>query len=138
MRALTALLLLAPALARAEALVATHVLRAGTIVTEADVALVEADIPGAIVTLDAALGQEIRATVYAGRPVMADVIGPPAVVDRNQIVPLVFQTSGLAIVAEGRALSRGGVGETIKVMNTSSHTTVLGVIGADGTVRVNP
>lgn len=138
MRALAALLLMAPGLARAEALVATHVLRAGTVVTEADVTMVEAEIPGAVTTLEAALGQEVRATVYAGRPLTEETIGPPAVVDRNQIVPLVFQTAGLAIVAEGRALARGGVGETIKVMNTSSHTTVLGVIGADGTVRVNP
>lgn len=138
MRALATLLLLAPGLAQAEALVATHVLRAGTVLTEADVTLVDAEIPGAITTLDAALGREVRTTVYAGRPLTPETIGPPAVVDRNQVVPLVFQTAGLAIVTEGRALARGGVGETIKVMNTSSHTTVLGVIGADGTVRVNP
>jgi flagellar basal body P-ring formation protein FlgA len=136
LRTLVALLLV-PLSARAEALVSTHVLRAGSVIAEADVTLVDAEIPGAVTAMTEAVGQEVKATIYAGRPITRDNIGPEAVVVRNQIVALVYSRSGLAIMAEGRAMARGGVGEQIKVMNTSSHTTVLGVIGADGMVRVN-
>ncbi len=137
MRAALALALLLPFSARAEALVATHVLRASSVITEADVTLVEADIPGAATSLEEALGQEVRQTIYAGRPVALDNIGQPALVDRNQLVSLIYQQGPLAIIAEGRALARGGVGEVIKVMNTSSHATVTGVVGPDGMVRVS-
>lgn len=137
MRGALALLALLPLPAGAEALVTTHTLRAATVITEADVTLVEAEIPGAVTRLEDALGQEVRETIYAGRPVGTDNIGPPALVQRNQLVSLIYQQGPLAIIAEGRALARGGAGEWIKVMNTASHTTVQGVIGADGMVRVS-
>jgi flagella basal body P-ring formation protein FlgA len=58
-------------------------------------------------------------------------------VDRNQMVSLVFRSSGLTILTEGRALDRGGVGDVIKVMNLASRTTVTGTIAPDGSVMVN-
>ena len=48
--------------------------------------------------------------IYAGRPVRPGDLGPPALVERNQLVPLVYQPGGLAISTEGRALGRGGGG----------------------------
>ena len=58
-------------------------------------------------------------------------------VERNQTVSLVFRSAGLSILTEGRALTRGGVGDQIKVMNLASRMTVTGIIGTDGTVLVN-
>ena len=138
MRVFAALLALIPVAAPAESLVATHLLRAGGVIAAGDVALVDAEIPGAVTSLQAAVGQEVKTTIYAGRPITPDDIGAPTLVDRNQLVALVFQQGGLAITAEGRALSKGGLGDVIRVMNTSSHTVVKGVIGADGRVRVGP
>jgi flagella basal body P-ring formation protein FlgA len=137
MRWLIALAALLPVTARAEAVVATHLLRADSVITDADVTLVDADIPGALTSMEAALGQAVKDTLSAGRPVTADNIGPPTVIQRNQVVSLVYQQGQLAIFAEGRALGPGGVGEVIKVMNTTSHTTVSGLIGPDGLVRVS-
>jgi flagellar basal body P-ring formation protein FlgA len=132
-----ALLVLLPLSAQAESLVATHTLRAASTITEADVVLVDAEIPGAVMEMSAALGLELREAVYAGRPVLLANLAPPAVVERNQIVQLTYQSGPLAIVIEGRALSRGAVGDVIRVMNTASHATVSGLIGADGTISVN-
>jgi flagella basal body P-ring formation protein FlgA len=129
-------LALFPIAAQADSLVATRTLRAETILAPADMTLVAAMIPGALDDPALALGQEARVTLYAGRPIRAADIGPPAIVDRNQIVPLVYAGGGLSILTEGRALGRGGIGDVIRVMNLASRSTVSGRIGAGGEVRV--
>jgi flagella basal body P-ring formation protein FlgA len=81
-----------------------------------------------------AIGQEAQVTLYAGRPIRAEDIGPPAIIERNQIVPLAYGSGGLSILTEGRAMARGGAGDVIRVMNLESRTTVTGQIQPDGTV----
>ncbi|NGM44396.1 flagellar basal body P-ring formation protein FlgA [Rhodobacter sp. SGA-6-6] len=130
------LLILLAAPAGAESLVALRTLPAQTVVTEADVALVEAQIDGALTAIAPALGQEVRTTVYAGRPLRAENLGPPALVDRNQTVTLVYLAGGLTILAEGRALARGAEGEVIRAMNLSSKTTISGRVDGQGRLVV--
>lgn len=124
--------------ASADSLVATRTIRAQSLIAPQDVTLVAAAIPGALDHADLAVGLETRIAIYAGRPILADAIGPAAIIARNQIVTLVFGGSGLTITAEGRALARGGVGDRVQVMNLTSRNTVFGHIAADGTVRVTP
>ena len=95
---------------------------------------------GAIVRRDpaAAIGQETRKVIYAGKPILAGDLGPSAIVERNQIIPLAYSLGGLSILTEGRALARGGVGDVIDVMNLASRNKVTGQIGPDGVVRVGP
>lgn len=131
-------LLLIPVEALADSLVATRTIQARTLLTAEDVTLVAAEIPGALAAADLAVGQEARVAIYAGRAIRAADIGPSAIVDRNQIVPLAYQSGGLVIMTEGRALGRGGAGDVISVMNLASRTKVFGQIGADGVVRVGP
>jgi flagella basal body P-ring formation protein FlgA len=98
--------------------------------------LVAMDIPNAIADTAAAIGQETKVAIYAGKAITAAQVGPSTVIDRNQIIQLSYSAGGLSILTEGRALDRGGVGETIQVMNLSSRTRVSGLIGADGIVQV--
>lgn len=137
MRLLLALTLMMPGTAMADSMVATRTIRALTVLTADDFTMVDADIPGALTDPAAALGQEARVTLYAGRPILAANLGAATVVERNQTVSLVFRSQGLSILTEGRALTRGGVGDVIKVMNLSSRMTVTGTIAADGSVSVN-
>ncbi|MCE6960930.1 flagellar basal body P-ring formation protein FlgA [Cereibacter sphaeroides] len=137
MRAAVILLLLAGA-AQADSVVAARTVRALSVLGPEDLAMQPDDIPGALTDMLQAVGQEARVALYAGRPVRAADIGPPAIVDRNQIVPLAYALGALDIRAEGRALARGGVGDVIRVMNLSSRTTVSGRIAEDGSVRVGP
>lgn len=123
--------------AGADSLVAAHTIRAQSVVAVEDFAVVDADIPGALTDPAKAIGLEARITIYAGRPITASDLGAAAVVERNQTVSLVYRSGGLSILTEGRALSRGGAGDVIKVMNLSSHTTVTGTVKVDGTVSVN-
>lgn len=60
-----------------------------------------------------------------------------AIIERNDLVTLIFRQGVLTIAAEGRALGRGAAGEAVRVMNLSSRTTVTGRIKQDGSVEVN-
>ena len=82
------------------------------------------------------VGMEARVMLYAGQTIHPQDIAPPAVVERNQIVNLVFERGGLVISTEARALSRGAVGDLVRVMNLTSRATVSGVIQENGTVAV--
>lgn len=132
------LLLLAAAPAQADTLVAARTLRAQTVLSAEDLGLIRDTLPGMLTDPAEAIGQEARITLYAGRPIRPTDIGPPAIVDRNQIVPLAYQAGPLSILTEGRALMRGGVGDTIRVMNLASRSTISGRIMPDGTVTVAP
>lgn len=131
-----ALLLLLPGLADAETVVAARTIRAQQILAPEDLRLVAGE--GAVADPADVIGLEARRTLYAGRPVSLDDLGPPAIVERNEIVPLAYSRGGLQILSEGRALARGGVGEVIRVMNLASRTTIQGRITAEGLVIVGP
>ncbi len=131
-------LMMLPQMAMADSLIATRTIRAQSVLEEADITLVAAEIPGALSVSADAIGQEARITLYAGRAVRAEDLGPPATVERNQIVPLSYSVGSLSITTEGRALLRGGTGDTIRVMNLASRTTVSGRIADDGRVLVGP
>ncbi|MGI3164032.1 flagellar basal body P-ring formation chaperone FlgA [Pseudooceanicola sp. 200-1SW] len=120
----------------AETLVAARNLRPQTVLTPLDISLRDIEVPGALGSAEGVLGMETRVTIYAGRPILPGDLGPPALVERNGIVGLIYDRAGLVITAEGRALGRGGVGETIRVMNLSSRQTISGTIQPDGTVRI--
>lgn len=122
--------------ARGETLVAARTLRAQTVLGPEDVAVVDGAVPGTATDPAEVLGLETRVAIYQGRPIRAADLGPPAIVDRNQAVMLIYAAGPLTITAEGRALGRGGVGDRVKVMNIASRTTLSGVVAGDGTVRV--
>jgi len=136
MRIALALILLASS-AGAETLVAARTIRPQEIIGPADVVLDPMNVAGGITEPGLVVGQEARVALYAGRPVRPSDVGPPAVVERNAIIPLVYSQNGLTITTDGRALDRAGPGELIRVMNLSSRTTVTAKIGQDGAAYVS-
>jgi len=136
MRGLILLLALGgPALA--DTVVATRTIRPQSILTAADLTVDSGRLPGAFRRPEAVIGQETRVVLYAGRPVLPEDIGPPAVIDRNQIVTLAYQRNGLSIRLDGRSLARAGIGERVRVMNLQSRATLTGRVQDDGTVAVD-
>jgi flagella basal body P-ring formation protein FlgA len=138
MRALWLLLAFAPTAVFADSLIAARTIRAHSVLTTEDISLVPEALPGAVSDPAAVIGLETRVTLYQGRAIRADQLGPSASVDRNQLVTIAYRSAGVTILAEGRALARGGTGDVIRVMNTNSRTTVSGVIAPDGSVIVQP
>lgn len=121
--------------AAADTLVAARMIRPQTVLTEADVALRPG--PETLeLTLEAVLGLEARALIYPGRPIRPGDVGPPALVERNQIVALRYAVGQVTILAEGRSMGRGGAGETLRVTNTTSRVTLTGTVQPDGSILV--
>jgi flagella basal body P-ring formation protein FlgA len=135
MRVLALLLLVAtPALS--ESLVAARTIRAQAVITLSDLEMTNASLPGALSDPADAIGQEARVTIHAGRAIRPADLGAPALIERNDVVAIIFRSGGLVIAAEGRALGRGGEGEVLRVMNLASRSIVTGRVGADGALWV--
>jgi len=124
----------APALA--QTVTAAHTLRSHARITAADLVLVPEKTPGSYSDPRRVVGREARTILYAGRPIFPKDIGPLSVVKRNQTVAMTYRHGALVIRTEGRALSGGGIGEKIRVMNSSSRATVLATVTAPGQVEV--
>ncbi|MBL3560564.1 flagellar basal body P-ring formation chaperone FlgA [Rhodovulum sulfidophilum] len=125
-----------PVVADADILVATRSVRGQTILGPGDVTVVAGEAVGTLVAPEEAIGQEARVNLYAGRPIRIGDVGPPAIIERNQIVTLRYQSRGLSIAADARALNRAGVGDALRVMNLASRNTVTGFVAPDGSVVV--
>lgn len=120
----------------ADVVVPNRTLRAGDIIT-LDVLRVNSEtVEGSFDNPADVAGQEARTALYANRPIKFGQIGPPALIERNQIVQLRFSGRRLVINTEGRSLERGGIGDRVRVMNLSSRTTLFGQVQADGHVAV--
>ena len=128
--------LLWPMAAYADYVVAAHTIRANTIVTGQDLITKKGTAAGAAEAADV-IGMETRVMLYPGRPIRLSDVGIPAVVERNQIVPLIYHMGGLQISTEGRSLARAAPGEVIRVMNLSSRNTVYGRVSSTGQIIVS-
>ena len=134
--ALAILALIAALPARADRVEPVRVIRPQEIIAPEDVIL-RAGPPAGGVALDQVIGREARVALYPGRPIRVGDIAVPAVIERNQVVPLAYVRGGLRIETEGRALARAGPGEYVRVMTLSSRATVTGRVTASGRIEVS-
>ena len=121
----------------AETLTTVRAVRPLTIVAAADLAFLDREIAGAMSLPGDVIGMEARVTLYPGRPIRPGDIGPPALIERNQYVELIYARGGLLITTEGRALGRAAVGERVRAMNVASRTTISGRVTVGGAVLVS-
>jgi flagella basal body P-ring formation protein FlgA len=91
---------------------------------------------GYVDTTSALIGKVARRTLLPDHPIPANAIGEVDLVTRGTSVQLVFQQAGLVITAYAAPLEDGSVGDVIRVRNTDSGAVVMGIVQADGTVRV--
>jgi len=124
--------------ALAETVATVRPVRAGSVIAEADLEVLDDSVPGTVSGITEAVGKEAKVTLYPGRPIQLNQLGPPALVDRNQLVRMVYSSGPLSIATEGRVLDRAGIGESVRVMNLTSRQTVSGVVAPDGTIEVGP
>jgi len=140
--ALAGALPLAAAPARAQTaaaertVVAARPIRAKAVIDAADLTVTPGATAGALSQPSDAVGMEARVAIYVGWPVRAADLAPPAVVERNALVTLLFTRGGLSIQTDGRALGRAGLGERVRVMNLDSRVTVTGLVTGPNLVEV--
>ena len=130
------LLALLAAPVSAETVVAARTIPPQTVLTEGDLLLRDVVVPAGIDDPSLLVGMETRVALYAGRPVNPADVGVPAVIDRNQIIALVYQNGPVVIQTEGRSLDRAGPGDLVRVINLASRNTVTAAVGVDGKAYV--
>lgn len=135
--ALAALTLTAPGGAAAESMVAARSIMARTVIDAGDLRMASAAIPGAITQPSDAVGMEALVTIYEGRPVRPGDLGPPTLIERNDIVRLRFAVGAIEITTEGRALDRGALGDRVRVMNLASRAIVTGNVAGAADISVS-
>lgn len=121
----------------AQTVVPTQTLRPGHVVSATDVVVSDTSSLGAYQSVSQVLGLEVQQVLYKGRPLRVGDVGAPALVNRNEIVTLIYETGTLSIATEGRALGRGSQGDRLRVLNLSSKNTVVGRVNPAGEVIVN-
>ncbi len=123
----------------AEYLVVARPISAGQKLTDADVRgqLGElSDLPnGILMDKEQAIGRAAIASLAAGRPLRADMLRQPTVVQQGQSVRVVGTGSGFQVTNEGRALTSAVVGQVLQVRLNSGQI-LSGVVRADGSIEI--
>lgn len=125
--------------ALAPVVVAAADLPRGTVINAKDVRLVEKDITRLREPFRETaplLGKGLRRAIKAGEVIQQGVLATLPVVRRGELVTLTVRSGALVLSANGAALDNGGLGETIRVRNSSSQKEVLGRITGPGKVDV--
>jgi flagellar basal body P-ring formation protein FlgA len=83
------------------------------------------------------IGRAARRALLPGQPIPNNAVEDARVVSRGVPVKIVLEDRGLIIVAYGTPLQSGGVGSLVRVRNVDTGVVVMGVVQADGTIRVS-
>lgn len=83
------------------------------------------------------LGQQAVRPLAAGEPLNRLHLRVAPVVARGSAVTVSFSRGGVQLSGVGQALEDGRMGQSIRVLNTSSRATVVGVVSGPATVSVN-
>lgn len=132
--ALLVALNLFPQTAEAE-VVAARTLRVGTVLEATDLKITGTSTSEDVNGLT---GREMKRAIFVGRSITPDDVGPVTVIRRNDVVSLIYTSSLLGLRTEARALSSGGVGEAISVMNVDTRVTVQATVVGHNRVEVRP
>jgi flagella basal body P-ring formation protein FlgA len=121
-------------------LVAARPLIQGQIVQAADLTQQSGDLtelPNGIIGESAqALGRTVAKSIQAGRPIRADMLQQPLVVQQGQSVKVISQGSGFQVANEGRALNNAVAGQVAQV-RLGNGQVVSGVARAGGIVEIS-
>jgi flagellar basal body P-ring formation protein FlgA len=123
-----------------EAAVLTRGVERGEILKSSDVATERR--PKAEAGADAAsrtqaIGMQMRKQLRAGQVLKAADLGKPDLVQRDEAVTLIYETTGLYLTMRGKAIDNGTEGDTVNVLNVQSKRTVTGVVTGRGQVTIS-
>jgi flagellar basal body P-ring formation protein FlgA len=87
---------------------------------------------------EALVGLAARRPLRAGAAAASRDVAAVQVIKAGEIVTLVFEDDGVSLALQAKAMTGGGVGETINAQNTSSKKIVQAVVTGPGQARVGP
>lgn len=114
-------------------------LKRGDVVKEEDVAEKEAYLTGSVAypsSRSEVVGRKVRKDLQAGTVLTPQVLEEQILVKSGDVVSIVAENQRLVVNANGKALDRGKLGETIRVKNMTSGKEILGRVTGSNTVTV--
>lgn len=81
-------------------------------------------------------GQAARRSLRAGLALSPDDLTAPLMVERQQLVTLIYRHGSLALSVRARAMDDGSEGQSIDVINLQSDRVVRGVVAGHGLIHV--
>ena len=87
--------------------------------------------------MSAAIGQEAKRMLRAGRPFQLRDITEPSVIRKGDPVTLIYARAGLKLTVTGRALSDAVLGGHVRVMNNHSNRTIDAIASGSGVAEVS-
>ena len=124
----------------AEAVVLARPLGRNDVIRASDVAIErrpKAEVRNSVATaLKDAVGLATRRPLPAGELIRTTDLARPDLIQRNEVVTLVYEAPGLLLTLRGKAVDSGAQGDTISVLNTQSKRTVQGTVTGPGQVTI--
>ena len=126
--------------AEVDVAVATRDIARGAVLREADLAY--KPVPAARANDSIArsiadlVGMETRRALRAGELIRTIDVKRHALVAKGATVTMLFEAEGIALSAVGRAMTEGGDGDIVTVLNPTSYRQVQATVTGPGTVRV--
>ena len=119
--------------------VPAHDIARGDTISDSDLTYTTVDgaalMSGVPTKLDEVKGMQARRMLSAGQPFRGDDVRKPIVVSKGETVTMQFTVPGVELTAMGRAMSEGGLGDTVTIQNPASFRMISGIVIAPGTVR---
>lgn len=135
---LLALLLSYPAFGAVRVVVPARDIARGSVIAESDLtySAVNGEVMSGIITnMSDAVGMQTRRTLRTGESLRLQDLRRPILVTKGSTVTMTFEAPGIVLTATGRAMSEGGLGETVTVQNPTSFRQVTAVVIGPGEVR---
>ena len=119
--------------------VPAHDIARGDTISENDLTYTTVDgaalMSGVPTKIDEIKGMQARRMLSSGQPFRGDDVRKPIVITKGETVTMQFILPGVELTAMGRAMSEGGIGDTVTIQNPASYRMISGIVTAPGTVR---
>ena len=91
--------------------------------------------PGTATAMESIVGRQTRRVLRAGLTMRNDDVRAPILVTKGTTVTMIFDAPGITLTATGKAMSEGGMGETVTVQNPASYRQITAIVTGPGTVK---
>jgi flagella basal body P-ring formation protein FlgA len=122
-----------------EAATLTRSIRAGEVIKASDVSLErrpKSEVGGEALGTEQTVGFAARQPLRGGQVLHPADLTRPLVVQRSEVVTLLYEVPGIVLRVRGKALEAGAVGDVIGVVNVQTNRTIQAVVTGPGHVSV--
>jgi flagellar basal body P-ring formation protein FlgA len=119
--------------------VPAHDIARGEVISEADITYgtipSTSSLSGLATSAEDLKGREARRFLRAGETIRTSDVRMPILIAKGSTVTMMFEAPGITLTAVGRAVSEGGLGESVTVLNPVSYRQITATVTGPGQVE---